>query len=62
EELKRNEERATLQRRLHDTSQMLGRLKQVQHERLLAPPPADLFIFPKPSDTEMVIADRIAII
>ncbi|XP_076762536.1 bromodomain containing 7/9 isoform X3 [Xylocopa sonorina] len=59
EELKLNEERAALQSRLDDTSQMLGRLKAVQHERLSAPPPAHLSNVPKPSDTEVTIADKI---
>ncbi|CAK9813704.1 Bromodomain-containing protein 7 [Anthophora quadrimaculata] len=58
-ELKLTEERAALQTRLDDTSQMLGRLKQVQHERLSAPPPAHLSNVPKPSETEVAIADKI---
>lgn len=57
--MKVNEERAALQSRLDDTSQMLGRLKQVQHERLSAPPPAHLTNVPKPSEAEVAIADKI---
>lgn len=59
EELKHGEERAALQNRLDDTSQMLGRLKQVQHERLSAPPPAHLSNVPKATDTEAILAEKI---
>lgn len=59
EELKYNEERAVLQNRLDETSQMLGRLKQVQHERLSAPPPAHLSNVPKATDTEVILAEKI---
>ncbi|XP_047356519.1 bromodomain-containing protein 7 isoform X1 [Vespa velutina] len=59
EELKFSEDRATLQSRLDDTSQMLGRLKQVQHDRLSAPPPAHLSNVPKASETEVALADKI---
>lgn len=59
EEYKYSEERAALQSRLDDTSQMLGRLKQVQHERLSAPPPAHLSNVPKASDAEAILAEKI---
>lgn len=59
EELKFSEDRAALQSRLDDTSQMLGRLKQVQHDRLSAPPPAHLSNVPKASETEVALADKI---
>lgn len=59
DELKFNEERAALQSRLDDTSQMLGRLKQVQHDRLSAPPPAHLSNVPKASEVEVALADKI---
>lgn len=59
DELKLSEERAALQTRLDDTSQMLGRLKQVQHDRLSAPPPAHLSNVPKPSESEVALADKI---
>lgn len=48
-----------MQSRLDDTSQMLNRLKQVQHERLSAPPPPHLSNVPKPSEIEVAIADKI---
>lgn len=38
---------------------MLGRLKQVQHERLSAPPPAHLSNVPKAADTEVLLAEKI---
>ncbi|XP_015585010.1 bromodomain-containing protein 7 isoform X2 [Cephus cinctus] len=59
EELKLTEERAVLQNRLDDTSQMLGRLRQAQHERLSAPPPTHLSNISKPQDTEMILAEKI---
>ncbi|XP_053985276.1 bromodomain-containing protein 7 isoform X2 [Hylaeus volcanicus] len=59
DELKLTEERAALQSRLDDTSQMIGRLKQVQHDRLSAPPPAHLSNVPKPSENEVALADKI---
>ncbi|XP_011069299.1 PREDICTED: bromodomain-containing protein 7 isoform X2 [Acromyrmex echinatior] len=59
EDFKYSEERAALQSRLDDTSQMLGRLKQVQHERLSAPPPAHLSNVPKAADTEVMLAEKI---
>lgn len=59
EEVKYSEERVALQSRLDDTSQMLGRLKQVQHERLSAPPPAHLSNVPKAADTEVMLAEKI---
>ncbi|KAG7203201.1 hypothetical protein KM043_010307 [Ampulex compressa] len=59
EELKLSEERAALQSRLDDTSQMLGRLKQAQHERLSAPPPAHLSNVPKAAEAEVALADKI---
>lgn len=59
EEFKYSEERAALQSRLDDTSQMLGRLKQIQHERLSAPPPAHLSNVPKPGDSEVILAEKI---
>ncbi|KAI4483868.1 hypothetical protein M0802_013250 [Mischocyttarus mexicanus] len=59
EEVKVNEDRAALQTRLDDTSQMLGRLKQVQHDRLSAPPPAHLSNVPKASENEVALADKI---
>ncbi|XP_071634667.1 bromodomain-containing protein 7 isoform X1 [Temnothorax longispinosus] len=59
EEFKYSEERAVLQSRLDDTSQMLGRLKQVQHERLSAPPPAHLSNVPKAADAEVMLAEKI---
>lgn len=57
--MKYSEERAVLQTRLDDTTQMLGRLKQVQHERLSAPPPAHLSNVPKASDAEVILAEKI---
>ncbi|XP_032686946.1 bromodomain-containing protein 7 isoform X2 [Odontomachus brunneus] len=59
EELKYTEERAALQNRLDDTSQMLGRLKQVQHERLSAPPPAHLSNVSKATEAEVMLAEKI---
>lgn len=59
EELKYSEERAALQSRLDDTSQMLGRLKQVQHERLSAPPPAHLSNVSKATEAEVILAEKI---
>ncbi|KYN03653.1 PREDICTED: bromodomain-containing protein 7 isoform X2 [Cyphomyrmex costatus] len=59
EDVKYSEERAVLQSRLDDTSQMLGRLKQVQHERLSAPPPAHLSNVPKAPDAEVMLAEKI---
>ncbi|XP_014482585.1 PREDICTED: bromodomain-containing protein 7 isoform X2 [Dinoponera quadriceps] len=59
EELKYSEERAALQSRLDDTSQMLGRLKQVQHERLSAPPPAHLSNVSKAAEAEVMLAEKI---
>ncbi|XP_011137382.1 bromodomain-containing protein 7 isoform X3 [Harpegnathos saltator] len=59
EELKFSEERAALQTRLDDTSQMLGRLKQVQHERLSAPPPAHLSNVSKATEAEVTLAEKI---
>lgn len=59
EEFKYNEDRAALQSRLDDTSQMLGRLKQVQHERLSAPPPAHLSNVAKAGEAEMMLAEKI---
>ncbi|XP_020289567.1 bromodomain-containing protein 7 isoform X2 [Pseudomyrmex gracilis] len=59
EEFKYSEERAALQSRLDDTSQMLGRLKQIQHERLSAPPPAHLSNVPKAGDNEVILAEKI---
>lgn len=38
---------------------MLGRLKQVQHERLSAPPPAHLSNVPKAADAEVILAEKI---
>ncbi|KAL6434707.1 hypothetical protein ACFW04_006207 [Cataglyphis niger] len=59
EEFKYSEERAVLQSRLDDTSQMLGRLKQVQHERLSAPPPAHLSNVSKAGEAEVMLAEKI---
>ncbi|XP_029172830.1 bromodomain-containing protein 7 isoform X1 [Nylanderia fulva] len=59
EEFKYSEERAVLQSRLDDTSQMLNRLKQVQHERLSAPPPAHLSNVPKATEAEVMLAEKI---
>lgn len=38
---------------------MIGRLKQVQHDRLSAPPPAHLSNVPKPAENEVALADKI---
>lgn len=38
---------------------MLGRLKQVQHERLSAPPPAHLSNVSKASEAEVILAEKI---
>lgn len=38
---------------------MLGRLKQVQHERLSAPPPTHLSNVPKAADAEVMLAEKI---
>lgn len=38
---------------------MLSRLKQVQHERLSAPPPAHLSNVPKAADAEVILAEKI---
>ncbi|XP_043502871.1 bromodomain-containing protein 7 isoform X1 [Polistes fuscatus] len=59
DELKFSEDREALQSRLDDTSQMLGRLKQVQHDRLSAPPPAHLSNVPKASESEVALAGKI---
>ncbi|XP_012275842.1 bromodomain-containing protein 7 isoform X2 [Orussus abietinus] len=59
EELKLSEERLALQNRLDDTSQMLGRLRRAQHDRLSAPPPAHLSNVPKPQESEMMLAEKI---
>lgn len=48
-----------MQSRLDDTSQILGRLKQVQHERLSAPPPAHLSNVPKATEAEVLLAEKI---
>lgn len=49
----------TIQNRLDDTSQMLVRLKQVQHDRLSAPPPSHLSNVPKATDNEILLAEKI---
>ncbi|XP_034942523.1 bromodomain-containing protein 7 isoform X2 [Chelonus insularis] len=54
-----NEERGLIQNRLDDTSQMLERLRQVQHERLSVPPPAHLSAVLKASDNEANLAGKI---
>lgn len=59
EDFKYSEERAVLQSRLDDTSQMLNRLKQVQHERLSAPPPAHLSNVSKAGEAEVMLAEKI---
>ncbi|XP_011334541.1 bromodomain-containing protein 7 isoform X1 [Ooceraea biroi] len=59
DELKYSEDRAALQSRLDDTSQILGRLKQAQHERLSAPPPAHLSNVPKATEAEVLLAEKI---
>jgi len=48
-----------LQSRLDDTSQILGRLKQIQHERLSAAPPAHLSNVPKAAESEVLLAEKI---
>lgn len=59
EELKHSEERAVLQNRLDDTSQIINRLKQSQHDRLSAPPPAHLSNVPKATEAEVLLAEKI---
>ncbi|XP_066587787.1 bromodomain-containing protein 7 isoform X2 [Prorops nasuta] len=59
EEMKFSEERTVLQGRLDDTADMLGRLKQIQHSRLSAPPPAHLSNVPKAPEVETALADKI---
>ncbi|XP_011305817.1 bromodomain-containing protein 7 isoform X1 [Fopius arisanus] len=59
EELKSTEERTALQSRLDDTSQMLNRLRQAQHDRLSAPPPAHLSNVPKAPESEATLAEKI---
>ncbi|XP_048509938.1 bromodomain-containing protein 7 [Athalia rosae] len=59
EETRASEERSSLQTELDDTTQLLGRLHQVQHDRLSATPPAHLSNVPKPQDTEIMLADKI---
>lgn len=59
EELKFSEDRAALQSRLDDTSQLLNHLQQVQHDRLSAQPPAHLTTIPKPKENETSLAEKI---
>ncbi|XP_011496203.1 PREDICTED: bromodomain-containing protein 7 isoform X2 [Ceratosolen solmsi marchali] len=59
EDIKSNEERAALQNRLDDTSNMLNSLRQTQHDRLSAPPPPHLSNIPKPSESEVMLAEKI---
>ncbi|XP_063994080.1 bromodomain-containing protein 7 isoform X2 [Diachasmimorpha longicaudata] len=59
EELKSTEERLALQTRLDDTSQLLGRLRQVQHDRLSAPLPTHLSNVPKAPQVEAALAEKI---
>lgn len=53
------EERASLQSELDDTTQLLSRLHQTQHDRLSAQPPAHLSNIPKAPETEINLADKI---
>lgn len=48
-----------LQNRLDDTAQLLGNLRQVQHNRLSLPPPAHLTNVLKPQENEVSIAEKI---
>ncbi|XP_058799673.1 bromodomain-containing protein 7 isoform X2 [Phymastichus coffea] len=59
EELKASDERSTLQSNLEETSNMLNNLRQTQHERLSAPPPQHLANIQKPSESEVILADKI---
>ncbi|XP_046619908.1 bromodomain-containing protein 7 [Neodiprion virginianus] len=59
EETKTTAERAALQSELDDTTQLLGRLRQVQHDRLSAQPPAHLSNVPKAQETETSLAEKI---
>lgn len=60
DELKATEDRAMLQNELDDTTQLLGRLQQAQHDRLSAQPPAHLSNVPKPQESEMILAEKIS--
>lgn len=53
------DEQTTLQNRLDETAQILGNLRQVQHERLSAPPPTHLSSVPKAQDSEILLAEKI---
>ncbi|XP_044010764.1 bromodomain-containing protein 7 isoform X2 [Aphidius gifuensis] len=53
------EDKSSIQNRLDDTSQMLVRLKQAQHDRLSAPPPSHLSNVPKATDNEILLAEKI---
>lgn len=57
--MKSSEEHAALQGRLDDTTNMLNNLRQTQHDRLSAPPPPHLSNIPKPSESEVVLAEKI---
>ncbi|XP_071443291.1 uncharacterized protein Brd7-9 [Hetaerina americana] len=48
-----------LQRGLDQTSDLIGKLEQVQRERLSQPPPAHLALVPKPSEMEVHLAEKI---
>ncbi|XP_046389290.1 uncharacterized protein LOC124158139 isoform X2 [Ischnura elegans] len=48
-----------LQRGLDQTGDLIGKLEQVQRERLSQPPPAHLALVPKPSDMEVQLAEKI---
>lgn len=59
EEIRVSEERNELQQRLDSMVQLLEKLQQTQHQRLSAPPPAQLNHCPSATDEEAQIADNI---
>ena len=59
EELKVSEGHELLQNRLDDTSNLLHNLRQTQHDRLSAPPPAHLSNIQKAAGTEVSLAEKI---
>lgn len=59
EELKVSEGHELLQNRLDDTSNLLHNLRQTQHDRLSAPPPAHLSNIQKAAGAEVSLAEKI---
>ncbi|XP_008550273.1 bromodomain-containing protein 7 isoform X1 [Microplitis demolitor] len=60
EDVKSCEDRSLLQNHLDETSQMLGQLRQAQHDRLSGPPPAHLSNVPKAPESEVNLAEKIS--